>query len=118
MRDVLAALAGAHAAHDDAPIDIAEMAASVRRWIEEQTFVPDSDGTGVQLVDDQAARYGEFDEIALVGLIEGEWPERPKRNIFYPVVAAGLARLADGKGSPWRGRGAIPRAAPVAASRA
>ena len=51
------------------------MAASVRRWIEEHTFVPDSDGTGVQLVDDQAARYGEFDEIALVGLIEGEWPD-------------------------------------------
>src|SRR4029079_1541728 len=31
-----------------------------------------------------AARYGEFDDLNLVGLIEGEWPERPKRNIFYP----------------------------------
>ena len=35
--------------------------------------------TGVQFADDQAARYGDFDEIAVVGLIEGEWPERPMR---------------------------------------
>ena len=84
VRDVLDALAGAYAAHDDAPIDISAMAANVRRWIEEQTFVPDSDSTGVQFVDDQAVRYGEFDEIALVGLVDGEWPDRPKRNIFYP----------------------------------
>jgi ATP-dependent helicase/nuclease subunit B len=85
VRDVLAALAAAHAAHDDPPMDITGMAASVRRWIEERTLVPDSGATGVQFVDDQAARYGEFDELAVVGLIEGEWPERPKRNIFYPA---------------------------------
>jgi ATP-dependent helicase/nuclease subunit B len=85
VREVLAALAAAHAAHDDPPIGITEMAASVRRWIEEQTFIGDSSAGGVHFVDDQAARYGEFDEIALVGLIEGEWPDRPKRNIFYPA---------------------------------
>ena len=85
VRDVLAALAAAHAAHDDPPMAIPEMAASIRRWIEERTLVPESGSTGVQFVDDQAARYGEFDEIAVVGLIEGEWPERPKRNIFYPA---------------------------------
>ncbi|HEY3045638.1 MAG TPA: hypothetical protein VGJ39_16520, partial [Vicinamibacterales bacterium] len=85
VREVLAALAAAHGTHDDPPIDITQMAASVRRWIEEHTFVPDSGTTGVQFVDDQAARYGEFDEMALVGLIEGEWPDRPKRNIFYPA---------------------------------
>ena len=27
---------------------------------------------------------GEFDDVTLVGLIEQEWPERPRRNIFYP----------------------------------
>ena len=85
VHDVLAALAAAHAAHDDRPIAIAQMAASVRRWIEERTLVPDSGTTGVQFVDDQAARYGDFDDITVVGLIEGEWPERPKRNIFYPA---------------------------------
>ena len=84
VRDALESLATAHATHDDPPIAIAELSASVRRWIEEQTFVPDSGDAGVQFLDDQAARYGEFDDIAVVGLIEGEWPERPKRNIFYP----------------------------------
>ena len=38
----------------------------------------------MQLLDDQAARYGDFDDMAIVGLIEHEWPERPRRNIFYP----------------------------------
>jgi ATP-dependent helicase/nuclease subunit B len=85
VRDVLAALMAAHSAHDDPPMAIAELAASIRRWIEERTLVPDSPSTGVQFVDDQAARYGDFDEIAVVGLIEGEWPERPKQNIFYPA---------------------------------
>ena len=46
---------------------------------------PSSDGTGVHLLDDQAARYGDFDDLSLVGLIEGEWPDRPRRNIFYPT---------------------------------
>jgi RecB family exonuclease len=85
VRDVLAALTAAHSAHDDPPMAIAELAASIRRWIEERTLVPDSGSTGVQFADDQAARYGDFDEIAVVGLIEGEWPEHPKRNIFYPA---------------------------------
>ena len=84
VRGVITALAAAHEAHDDAPVGIADMAAGVRRWIEEQTFLPDTGGAGIQLLDDQAARYGEFDDIALVGLIEGEWPDRPSRNIFYP----------------------------------
>ena len=102
IRQVLTALATAHACHDDAPIEIAALAAGVRRWIEEQTFVPDSGSSGVQFVDDQAARYGEFDEMALVGLIEGEWPERPKRNIFYPaslLAALGWPTEKDRRGA-------------------
>ena len=38
----------------------------------------------MHLLDDQAARYGDFDDVTIVGLIEHEWPERPRRNIFYP----------------------------------
>jgi len=83
VRDALESLAAAHAAHDDTGVAIGELSASVRRWIEEQTFLPDSGDAGVQFLDDQAARYGEFDEITVVGLIEGEWPERPTRDIFY-----------------------------------
>src|SRR5262249_5152736 len=51
---------------------------------EEQTFEQDSRRQGVHLVDDRAARYGEFDDVTIVGLVEAEWPDRPRRNIFYP----------------------------------
>jgi len=40
-------------------------------------------------VDDQAARFGDFDEVAIVGLVEQDWPARPRRNIFY---GAGLLK--------------------------
>ena len=81
----LVALAAANRAHDDPPVDVDGLASIVRRWIEEQTFapVPLEEESGVHLVDEHAARYGDFDEIAMVGLIAGEWPERPRRNIFY-----------------------------------
>ena len=57
----------------------------IRRWIEGQTFAPRAGSAGVQLLDAQAARYGEFDEVFVVGLVEGEWPHRSAKNIFYPV---------------------------------
>lgn len=82
------AFASAHAAHDDAPMAIGGLTRAIRRWIEEQTFesgAPGARRAGLQLVDDQAARYGDFETIAVVGLVQDEWPERPPRNIFYPA---------------------------------
>ena len=38
---------------------------------------------GVHLVDAESARFGDFDAVQLAGLVDGEWPERPRRNIFY-----------------------------------
>ncbi len=61
-----------------------ELAAQIRRWIEGQTFAPRHGADGVQLVDVRAARYGDFDEIRIVGLTADDWPERSHRNIFYP----------------------------------
>jgi RecB family exonuclease len=83
----LEALAAASRAYDDEAIDAEALTALLRRAIEEQTFVPDPDAprVGLHLVDDQAARYGEFDDITVVGLIDDEWPDRPRRNIFYPA---------------------------------
>jgi RecB family exonuclease len=78
------ALRRAHEEIDDRPVALLEVAGIVRRWIEGQTFAPRIGTSGVQVMDAQAARYGEFDEIFLVGLIEGEWPERAAKNIFYP----------------------------------
>jgi RecB family exonuclease len=37
----------------------------------------------VQLVDAAAAPFGSFDALHLVGLVDGEWPRRQRRNIFY-----------------------------------
>jgi RecB family exonuclease len=84
VRETLDALAVAHAAHDETPMRIADVSAAARRWIGEQTFLPETRDTGVQLIDDQAARFGDFDDMAVVGLVEGEWPDRARRNIFYP----------------------------------
>jgi len=82
---MLEALEMVHRAHDDPDWTIREVALAIRRSIEEQTFVPAPPVQGgVQLLDDQAARYGSFDDVAVVGLIDPDWPERPRRNIFYP----------------------------------
>jgi RecB family exonuclease len=82
--DLLSALARLHAAYDDPSWTIADLTTAVHRAIEEHTFAPDADGAGVRLLDDDAARYGDFDTVAIVGLVEPDWPEKPRRNIFYP----------------------------------
>jgi PD-(D/E)XK nuclease superfamily len=100
--ETLEALAAASRAHDDAPLDIESISAMARRWIEEQTFAVEvaPDDHGLNLIDDQAARYGDFDEITLVGLLDGEWPERARRNIFYPPAL--LAALGWPSERDWR----------------
>jgi RecB family exonuclease len=77
-------LRDAHRQVDDRTVEIAEIVAAVRRWIEGQTFAPRAGTGGVRLVDAESARFGLFDEVHLVGLIESEWPDRSPRNIFYP----------------------------------
>jgi len=84
IRAAIQELSRAHEQFDDGPVPLVETAAIIRRWIEGQTFSPRTGTGGVQILDDQAARYGQFDELFLVGLIEGEWPRRSTRNIFYP----------------------------------
>ncbi|HYM26284.1 MAG TPA: PD-(D/E)XK nuclease family protein, partial [Vicinamibacterales bacterium] len=83
--DSLTRLADAHRGQDDPQWTIADLVIAVRRLIEEQTFASTA-GTalGVSLVDDRAARYGDFDDVAIVGVVDSDWPERPHRNIFYP----------------------------------
>ena len=83
--DMLPSLAAVHAVHSDPAWTIDEVGIAVRRWIEDQTFVPSPEGgRGVHLLDDQAVRYGDFDDVAIVGAVDQDWPERPRRNIFYP----------------------------------
>ncbi len=81
--DTLCALREAYARFDSAPIPFDEVAALIRRWIDGQTFAPRVGEAGVHLVDAESARFGDFDTVQLAGLVDGEWPERPRRNIFY-----------------------------------
>jgi len=83
-------LRDAHRRHDDQPRAFSEVAATIRRWIGQQTFAPRRGHSGMQLLDADAARFGDFDTLYLVGLIEREWPGSERRNIFYPA-----AMLAD-----------------------
>jgi RecB family exonuclease/inactivated superfamily I helicase len=84
IRSAIQSFRRAHAQLDDEKVPLAEIAGMIRRWIEGQTFAPRTGTDGVQLLDAQAARYGEFDEVFVMGLIEGEWPQRASKNIFYP----------------------------------
>jgi ATP-dependent helicase/nuclease subunit B len=79
----LTSLLSAYGRFDSHQVAFDEVAALVRRSIESQTFAPRTGDSGVHLVDVASAKFGEFDAIYLAGLVEGEWPDRPRRNIFY-----------------------------------
>ena len=79
----LDALAEAFRRHDDSRRDPAILSATIHHWIERQTFIARQGTTGVHLVDAIAARFGDFDHVHIVGLVDAEWPERQRRSIFY-----------------------------------
>jgi len=79
-------LAAAHRLHDDPPLGFDDFVSRIRRWMEAQTFAPRTGSGGVQLVDAGAARYGDFDDVHLVGVVEREWPDKEGRTIFYPLA--------------------------------
>ena len=81
----LTGLADAYRRHDPgASGTVQDLAPAIRRWLGAQTFATRSGEAGLQILDPQAARFGDFDDVQLMGLIEGEWPERPRRTVFYP----------------------------------
>jgi RecB family exonuclease len=82
--NVLISLRDAYARFDAAPTDFEALVPTIRRWIEDRTFAPYTGESGVHVVDADTARFGEFDSVQLAGLVDGEWPEGPRRNIFYP----------------------------------
>lgn len=89
---VLDGLAGAYRQHDDHPRSLEELVAAIHHAIEAQMFTPRRGRAGVHLVDAVAARFGEFAHVHLVGLVETEWPDRPRRAIFY---TSGLLNALD-----------------------
>jgi RecB family exonuclease len=86
---VLDALADACAQHDDQPRPVEYLSALIRHRLEQQTFAGGRSRSGVLLVDAVAARFGAFDHTHVLGLVDSDWPERQRRNIFY---TAGLLK--------------------------
>ena len=85
VRLSLDGLAGAYRRYDpQATGTVADIASALRRWLGSQTFARGVSGSGLRILDTQAARFAELDEVQILGLIEGEWPERARRNVFYP----------------------------------
>jgi RecB family exonuclease len=81
----LTLLRDAYRFHDPhAAGNVSAVTAAIRRWLGAQTFAVTTGEPGLQIVDAQAARFGEFDDVQLVGMIDGEWPERFRRNVLYP----------------------------------
>jgi RecB family exonuclease len=92
----LGSLRDAYRRFDPAPVAFDDVAAMVRRWIEGQTFAPRTGESGVHIVDAESVRFGDFDHVQLAGLVDGEWPERPRRNIFYsPALLRDLGWTAE-----------------------
>jgi RecB family exonuclease len=82
--DALVLLRNAYQRFDAAPVDFQVVAAIIRRLVEGRTFTPFTGTGGVHVVDAHSARVGDFEHVQLAGLVEGEWPDSPPRNIFYP----------------------------------
>ena len=92
----LATLRDAYGRFDRVPVEFDDTAAICRRWIEMQTFAPRAGDAGVHLIDSASARFGDFDDVQLAGLVEGEWPDLARRSIFYsPSVLRELGWPSD-----------------------
>ncbi len=83
---VLDGLAEAFRRHDDDRREHDDLASIIHHAVESHTFMPCRGQVGVHLVDAVAARFGEFDDTYLVGLVETDWAERQRRSFFYSAV--------------------------------
>ena len=78
-------LIAAYRRHDpSATGTVTELSAAIRRWLGSQTFEVATTRGGVRILDAQSARFADLEDVQLLGLVEGEWPERQRRNVFYP----------------------------------
>jgi RecB family exonuclease len=82
----IAELRDAYARFDSTPVAFDDVAALLRRWIDGQTCAPGADRGGVHVVDAASAPFGRFDHVHLAGLVDGEWPQRQRRSIFYSAA--------------------------------
>jgi RecB family exonuclease len=76
-------LASAYGRYNDTRRSPDALTAAIHHAVERQTFSPRRGHEGVHLVEAVAARFGAFAHVHLVGLVETDWPERPRRSVFY-----------------------------------
>lgn len=78
-------LIAAYRRHDpSATGTVTELSAAIRRWLGSQTFEMATTRGGVRILDAQSARFADLEDVQILGLVDTEWPERRRRNVFYP----------------------------------
>ncbi len=95
---ILDGLAQAFRRHDDRHRSHEDLSALVHHAVEAHTFAPRRGRNGVHLVDAVAARFGEFDRVHVVGLVDTDWSDRPRRTVFYTgglLAALGWSQTRD-----------------------
>ena len=86
-------LIAAYRRHDpSATGTVTELSAAIRRWLGTQTFEIATTRGGVRILDAQSARFADLDDVQILGLVEGEWPERPAPQRVLPAIARRPAR--------------------------
>ncbi len=112
VRHAIDALSSAYEAHDpQATASVTGLSAAIRRWLGAQTFAARTGTRGLQILDADAARFADVDDVQLVGLVEGEWPERVRRNIFYPPFLLNVLEPSPAADDPHRRESDTRRAA-------
>jgi RecB family exonuclease len=115
IRGALDAIARAHVRHDAGrTASVEELSFLIRRWLGAQTFAIRTGARGLQILDTQAAAFADLDDVQLMGLVEGEWPERPRRSVFYPPFLLALVEPSRAAGDPTRRENDTMRAARAA----
>lgn len=84
LQDILERLSDASRQVGDPLVDFQSFRERLRRAVGAHTFALRAGRGGVAIVDSRSAALGAFDLVILLGLNEGEWPQRSERNIFYP----------------------------------
>ncbi len=57
----------------------------IRRLLNRRTVAAGGGGRGVQLVAASDARFGDYDFIVLLGMVDADWPGPRPGNIFFPA---------------------------------
>lgn len=84
VRTALRRLLESSLAHHDPEVELRDVLATLRRWIEARTFQPRVGEAGVHLLEADAARFADAARVWVLGVVDGDWPAATRRDVFYP----------------------------------